>query len=430
MSISSLQIALTGLRAAQAGTEVSSHNIANAGTEGFSRQRVEQTSGLSRRTNEGFFGTGTKIVDVTRSRDQLLDDRVRSTTGRAAAADIRHTTLLRAEDAFGEPDGGITASLGRLWGGFSDLATRPGDLPTRQNMIGYLDDLASRVNATRSELEMLEGDAQVRLVAEVSNANDLIDRIAELNRRAVGAAGLPADLADERDRAADTLAESLGAKVTVLPNGLMRVAIGGAAIVDGEVPLHLTTDPLSPGTVTHPTGPVTLGGVAGGLQTSLLADLPMVRGELDSFVTTLITELNTTHAAGFKPDGTAGGPLLADVAGRIQVTVTNPADLAVADAVGGGQNGRWAQQLADLKFTIDPAARNMVSAVAAETANVGRTADTEAGLAVTAAEARLSVMGVNMDEEMVNLTTYARAYAGAARIVTTVEEMFDALLRM
>ena len=122
MSLSALSIALSGLRVSQTAIETASHNIANAATEGYTRQRVDRRSGTPRRTLYGPMGTGVEVVGITRSRDSYLDARVRTTDSAAKGLSARVEFGQRTEDAFAEPDNGITSSLGRLWTSFGTLA--------------------------------------------------------------------------------------------------------------------------------------------------------------------------------------------------------------------------------------------------------------------------------------------------------------------
>lgn len=430
MSISALHTALTGMQAAQTNVETASHNIANASTDGYTRQRVVQGTPGPRQAPGGWAGSGTRVITIERARDALIDARVRAGAGQSAYSETRASGLSRAEAAFAEPDQGITSGLANLWASFIDLSTRPGDLPVRQNVLSALDDIAARFNSTRAELDLVADDTAVHLTGEISNANDLINRITALNKMAGAPGGLPADLADERDRAGDQLAASIGAKVTVGSDNLMRVTTSGLAIVDGDFGVKLGYDPNVPGVISHPVGPVTIGGTAGGLQRTLLVDLPGIRSSLDTFATTLVTALNTLHAAGLKPDGTAGGPLLSDVAGVMSVVPTSVNDLAAADGSGGPQNANNATALADLAQPMDAEVRKVVGGLAADVATARRAADTDFGLAQASSETRNGLTGVNMDEEMVALITHQRSYAAAARVISTVDEMLQSLMAM
>lgn len=429
MSSNALSIALSALRTSQTAIEVASHNIANAGTAGYTRQRVDRKPGTPRNTIYGPMGTGVEVGGISRSRDSYTDGRVRSTDAAAKSLDMRAEFGRRSEDAFAEPDNGITSSLGRLWSSFQSLGQKPGDDALGTQVISSLQDLAGRVNQARTELGNLKVDALQRLKNEVDTANAAMDRIAELNR--ITPAGLAPDLADERDRALDTLASTIGATSTMLPDGKIRVAVGGKTIVDGDYVSHLTVDPANDGTVIHgATGPVQLGGTAGGLQTVIQSDIDAYRSKLDTFVASMVSALNTQHQANKTTSGANGGLLVADDGNAMTVLITVPGNIASGDAAGGALNGAGAAALADLRRTVEPGARDLVTFVGGAVANITRSYQNAQALADTANQQRMAVTGVNMDEEMAQLISDQKAYAAAARIVTTVDEMLDTLIRM
>jgi flagellar hook-associated protein 1 len=428
MGISSLSIALSGLRAAQTQIETISHNVANAGTPGYTRQRVDLRPTAPRTTLYGPMGAGVDITGISRSTDAYVDGRARATSASAAQLEVRSELGQRTEDVMAEPDNGITSTLKGLWSSFSNLAAQPADAPRGTQVIASLGDLAGRINAVRTGIDDLSGNALARLQAELDTANAAADRIAKLNE--IAPTGLAPDLQDQRDLAVDQLAKSLGGVAMVQADGKYRVTVNGMSIVDGDHVSHLTLDPLNPGVVLHPAGPITVGGTAGGLQSAILKDLPGYRARVDAFVTSLVNGLNAQHAANRTAAGVAGGPLLADDGKTVSVLVTSYSQLASADTTGGTQNGQGAVAMFSLRSTLDPAAAAMVTGIGGEVANVTRSSSSASALAEGAAQARLAVNGVNLDEEMAQMITSQKAYAAAARIVTTVDQMLDTLIRM
>jgi flagellar hook-associated protein 1 FlgK len=430
MTTSALSIAVSALRTHSYAIETTSHNIANAATEGYRRQRVDIQTNFPRRSALGMMGAGITAYGVSRATDRLGDERVRTTSGQASFFTTRSDIGRRAEDVFGEPDDGITVSLSELWTSFGVLSAHPSDDAARYQTISSLNAFASRVNGVRANLDSLTADSMTRLRAEIDNANALAARVAEINTFARQPGGLPPDLADERDRNLDALAQGIGAKAQLQEDGRVRVTVEGLAIVDGDraTALSLAASPV--GQVVHPAGPVSVGGAAGGLQAALLNDVPGFRSELDSFVTSMISTLNTIHAGGFTPGGAPGGDLLADAGGVVTVVPTGPDDLAATDVAGAALNNRIADALAQQRDVQGEAFRSVVTSISGTIAGLGRSADTAVSISEAAESSRDSVVGVNLDEEMTTLLTQQRAYEAAARLVTVVDEMLDTLIRM
>ena len=127
MSTSSLSIAVSALKAHSYAIDTTSHNIANAATEGYRRQRVDLKEAYPRRSALGMTGAGVDAVGITRATDKLADLRVRRSSSQVEALNSRQQIATLAEDVFGEPDNGLTTSMSRLFDAFATLATAPTD---------------------------------------------------------------------------------------------------------------------------------------------------------------------------------------------------------------------------------------------------------------------------------------------------------------
>jgi flagellar hook-associated protein 1 FlgK len=375
-------------------------------------------------------GAGVEVAKISRATDRLGDLRVRGTTANASFYGERAELMQQVEDVFGEPDHGVSTALTQMWTTLSTWAVNPSDDASRNQVLSRLQGTADRINQVRGGLEQLATDAGQRLSGDVADANAMLTKLVEINRFSRDRDGLPADIADQRDIMLDTLAATIGAVASVDDDGQVRVTLNGLALVDGDraTPLQYSAGP--PPTITHPSGPVTLGGTAGGLQVGITSDLADTRAQLDSFVAGLISALNTVHAGGFTPSGSAGGPLLAESAGRVSVAVSAPGDLAAADVAGQPLNGRTADALSQLRGSQGDALRSLVSAMSGKVAGVKSSADTAHALADNASQQRDASVGVNVDEEMTELMSQQRAYQAAARLVSVVDEMLQSLIGM
>ena len=430
MSSSALSIAVSALRAQQYVIETTSQNVANAATPGYRRERVDLTEAFPRQGALGPMGAGVEASSITRATDQLADLRVRGSSAQASYFGVRGTVMKQAEDIYGEPDQGITKELSNTWDAFSALAVSPSDDASRYQVLSALNGVAARVNQVRTGLDQLKSDANQQLTTAISDANALTSRLAQINKFARVPGGLPATLADERDMDLDKLASALGATAEVTADGRARVSINGLAVVDEELSIPLSVSATTPGQIMNPTGPVTIGGTAGGLATSITTDIADARSQLDTFVTGLVSAINAAHATGFTPAGAPGGALLADSGGQLTVLATQPGDLAATDTAGQTLNGKVADAMAQLRDTQGAAFRTVTSGLSGAVAGIGQSADTAQSISDAASTQRDSIVGVNMDEEMANLVTQQRAYDAAARLVKVVDEMLQTLVGM
>ena len=447
MSFVSLQTGYTGLIASQVGIETASHNISNSGTDGYTRQRIDSTSRLPRLTNAGYVGTGVEVTDVRRARDEFLDARVRTGQTVLGSMVANSGLMKRAEAVLGEPDNGITVELDAVFAAFEELALNPDDHPSRITAISSLDSLASRIRRVAAGFNALEQDTATNLGLELTEVNDLLAQVADLNGAIIEASATsatPNDLLDQRDLALDSLAHKIGVSITPLTDGSVRVSLGGLSLVDGVNSSALSLD-VTTFDVVHPTGrSVPPGGEIGGIQSFLQMGLPTAVAELNAFAIDLQTSFNTQHAAGFYDDTNNGAALFGSTAGveaeTLTLTMTDPDQLAASDSGGTpfpSFNGVNAQAIADLRTTVTAlggtatlgsALRTFVTNLGARTAAADRAATAQSELVGAAELAREAEHGVSLDEEMVLLVQFQRSYQAAARVITSADQALDTLI--
>lgn len=439
-----LRTALTGLLAARTGVETTSHNVANAGSRGYTRQRVDQTSRApGYQSIYGTIGTGTQVEGISRARDTFLDLRARSAAEALAGSSTRARLLEQSEAALAEPELGVSAALTATWSAWEDLALDPTNTAARLNVLSNLETLAGRVRGVAEGWQRLAADVTTDLATAVSEANRLLERVAELNeavQRAPQGAGPPNDLIDQRDLALDRLSELLGTDAVTFPDGTVRVTLDGVELVHGGSahPLEQTGSNLI-----HQSGaPATPGGSVGALQRFLVVDLPSYQADIDAFSADLATAFNDRHAAGWWSASDPGGPLFsfnpAEPALTLQVALTQPERLATAADPGppfpvhDGRNAEWVAALRTDPVTgggtLAEAWRELVTRVGVATAATRAEAESRRGLSVAANLARESAHGVSIDEEMVNLIQYQHAYEASARVMTAVDELLEVLV--
>ena len=139
-----LNIGITGLNAAQAGLNTTSHNIANASTAGFSRQSVVQSTLDPLFSGAGFFGQGTQIDTVKRSYSQFLENQVLSADTKRASLAAYETQISQIDNLLADPTAGLSPALQSFFAGVQEVAANPSSVPARQAMISSAQALASR----------------------------------------------------------------------------------------------------------------------------------------------------------------------------------------------------------------------------------------------------------------------------------------------
>ena len=320
MSIGSiLSVARTALSYQQAVIQTAGHNIANAETEGYSRQRVEAQASTPRLFTYGTIGTGVAIDDVRRMRDALLDVSYRREASGFGSASLREELLSSVEEVLGEPsDDGLASAMDAFWSSFSELSSQPTSAAARSVVQQSARNVATLLNGYDTRLGDLRAQTQIRLDNAVTELNGLTKSIADLNGRIVEAevGGKQAgDLRDQRDLAIDRLAALGDVRVLPQPDGSMNVVLGNSTVVDGihnkELRLAAGTGPtIAFATVDQPSEPLLpIGGRMQTILEFLNVELPDTQERLDATANTLAGAVNAIHQRG--NDGTAGAPYLA-----------------------------------------------------------------------------------------------------------------------
>lgn len=214
-------VASRGLNVQQGAINTTAHNIANANTVGYSRQRavIETTrpfGGMSKfdSCGPGQIGTGAQITSIMRIRDTFIDYQVRNETSKLGNYQVTSEFLSQIEDIFGEPsDSGIQTLFSEFYSSFQELAKTPDKTSARTVALQKASALADALNHTYTQLEKKMTDAQDLLQQNVTDINSMLDQINDLNQQIskVSAVGqTPNDLMDRRDVLLDNLSSMFG----------------------------------------------------------------------------------------------------------------------------------------------------------------------------------------------------------------------------
>lgn len=450
-----LSIALTALYAQRQGMEVAGHNVANANTEGYSRQRVglEARGGQVTPAVHAVWrgaGAGVEVARIDRLRDQFLENRALTEHGVDVGLRETQKVLGRVELVFGEPgDTGIAAQLADFWAAWDDVANRPGDLAARTQLLERVTTVTNGFNQAAADLAGVWDASVEQLRITVVEANATAARVAELNNaieRAVKSGLSPNDLADQRDLLVMRLGELVGATAKPGDHGVVDVFVGGTSLVRGARAEALTADVPSGTSIADASTPVRVtwakdgypangaGGVTGGLLDAVNRVLPGYLAGLDAVAARLATTVNTQHAAGVDLAGAPGGPLFSGATAATlarDAGIVGPTQLAAAGPGGDRLDGSNALALAELATARDGADelfRSFVVRLGVDAQAANRRVDIQAGIVRQVDIAREAEAGVNLDEEMTNMVAFQHAYDAAARFLTAVDAMLDTLI--
>jgi len=447
-----LGVARDGLQAQSAAVAVTGQNITNVNTPGYVRRSAVLAT---RPASQG----GVEVVTTARSFDRMTYGRAVEEHGRRGAADARADALASTESvvAPGSPD--IADRANAFFQSLNTWSGAPADTAARLDVLRRASDLTRQVSGTANDLESLRGDLYTRARGAAGEVNERLGRIATLNTaiaEATGRGDAGADLRDERDRIVQEVGDRVGARAVEDASGRVTLFAAGAALVEGGRAAALGVDLDAVGNLRvqvqragDPAVDVTASttqGALGGLREARDADVPRAAAELDRFAFDLAAAVNAAHTAGAGLDRTSGRALFtatATATGAARALAIDPAlnghpeRLAAASAAADLPGGNAvALQLAGLAGrplggSAPPAER--FGALAADLGTRRAAAESERGLrADTVAQAEnlhASSAGVSLDEEMVNLSRFQRAFDASTRVLRVADELLDNLIR-
>ena len=222
------------------------HNISNADTEGYTRQRVQAKAfdpiyrpDLTRAETPGQIGQGTAIEQITRLRDELLDQRIVAQENQESYWATREKYYVMIEQIYNEPnDVSVRTNMDRFWSAWQELSVFPDNKAARQAVVTRGESLTTSIHQRFASLSgvgtMLNGDIE----ATVRQVNDFANQIARINGEIVRSEAMgdnPNDLYDRRD----LLVEKLGALANITTDRRdadeFMVHIDGHVLVQGSV---------------------------------------------------------------------------------------------------------------------------------------------------------------------------------------------------
>lgn len=476
-----MEIGRSALAAQKTAIEVTGENISNVNTPGYCRQTaVLETAPFSSDQNSAV-GNGVLVASVQRTYDRFLQTQINTSISAGGEQATEQAALQRVEPLFSDLAGnGLGTSLQNLFNAWQDLAMNPQGAAERQSVLAKGQTLVDDFHRINNSLNGVKNDANQSLVAITGDINTTVEQIASLNgkiRTTQQGGGITNQLRDSRDLLIQKLADNVGITSLEQSDGSVSVSLSrGPQLVSGDkaATFSLQSDPANyglsslilsqagggSGTDVTPLL-AAMNGNSGALGGTLQVRDSLVNGflaNLDELASTLANQVNGLHSAGFGLKGSNGvnfftsppaptppATFTVGFSSAIALNISST-DVIAAAAVdptqsgsGSGNNVR-ALAIADLKSKVLPltGGSNTLSGfygslegkvgLAVQTTNQEFTQNT--AMLRQLNSFRDSISGVSLDEELLALTKYQSAFQGAARLISTGQEMIDTVLGM
>lgn len=447
-----LSIALSALQAAQTSLAVTTNNVANANTPGYTRQRAVLTESLPVVMAPFTFGTGVTLEEIQSLRDPILQVRIQQETQQQGQLDAFVGAMQQAQVMFNSTSGDdIGSQISNFFSSINQLSGDPSNLALRQGVITAGVTLANAFHTTAANLNQQRSSLDQNVVQTVQQVNTLTSELARINGQIDGMQKLGENVntyVDQRDQMISQLSALIDVSTVQSNDGLTLTTSAGVPLVTGDQSYALSTQQDSSGVQhifslgTDVTTKLTSGKIAGLLQ-ARDQNIPALLSNLDTLEAALANGMNAAQRGGFDLNGTQGGDLFTappangvGAATGIAVAITDPCLIAASSDATTGSNGNVANLLAvhDQPLaggvTLSGFYSDMVFGVGNDVSSASAEQTASQMMLNQLQDQRGSISGVSLDEEASNMIKFQQAYQAAARIVTTINDLMTTAVNL
>lgn len=454
-------VAKRSLGAYQYAMNVTSNNISNAQTEGYTRQKVVFKTVASEYRGKLEWGSGVDVQNVTRQKNALVDDQLLIYNNAYADANKRSELLGQMESLLSEPsDEGLSKLMNGFFNSWSDLAANPSLSSYRQNLIQSADKLSNKFSTITRGYNQLKVDIKSDINEKVADLNSKLEDIKNINQKIFQATlkGIDAnDLKDQRDKVVSDLSKYVNVKSSYDEKGNLSLTIGGIFAVDegsttkfkvvestdGKINITATDDENAKVTLK--------GGELSALVDTYSNIIPSYQEKVDTIAQTIVDQVNALHVQGYtQHDPPLGGKSSVNDTDAIKFfegykdgkLVINDKILSderyiAASKDSSSDNGENALAIANIAQktiisgdTISDNYSKFIVQVGNDKKLVDQKATSNDTIITQLELQRDSYAGVSIDEEMTNMIEYQRAYQASSKLIKTADEMIQTLLQM
>ncbi len=248
--MTSFNAGVSGLQSAQASLNVTSHNLANAQTVGYTRQQLMVTDSFYQNSvgthdNCLQIGTGTVIAKTRQIRNTFLDAQYRLQVGRQSFFEANSKAAMEIEDMLGELHGEeFSTAITDLKSALSSLANEADNIVYKDELVSMAGQFIDKARVLQEELNTYQTSLNMEVKEQVEEINSIVAEIKVLNGqiRKFEATGETAnDYRDKRNELLDRLGQIINFEVNEEADGQIMLYAEGAYLLDASTQYELTT---------------------------------------------------------------------------------------------------------------------------------------------------------------------------------------------
>jgi len=451
-----LDIARRALAAQEAALNVTSHNIANVNTPGYSRQRAVMKPSRPESEPWGMVGTGVDVQTVEQIRDRYIDTEIRSEVQGFGQWNYKERVFGEIEVAYNEPsDTGLSAVMRDFFDSWGELANDPESGSTRQRVRQTGEQLANKIQHLNERLTNLQGNLNDEFNQSVYEFNSMLQQVADLNERIVLSESRGVEANDYRDRRTyvlETLSELANISIHEGQDGSATLTLDGNILVERDKATKIGVRDRSLG-YTYVSDPVVeandhpirlTDGKMKGILDMRDEVIPSHLDALDELADAIVSEVNSAHSLGYDKNGQTGRNFFNANGSGASNMALDPSVLSSIDNIaasgdgsaGDGNTALTITQIEESKIlengTVTPSDyfAAVIGTLGVQTQEASFMRENQDLMVEQLRNQQDAIAGVSLDEEMTNLIKYQHAYQAAARLVSTVDEMMKTIVGM
>jgi flagellar hook-associated protein 1 FlgK len=458
---SSLYTSLSGITASQTALSVSSNNMVNVSTEGYTRQQAVNSAIYTPQSHTTLtVGGGVQIQEIRSISDQFLRANLRESTTELGYWSSQQSYLTEVESAYGDLYGSniqtVTDEFLNTW---EELSKDPSDLAARATVYETGVALSDMIVSYNEQLEAIENSAVTELEDTVERINSITGELAAINKQVTSYSEdeVPLELIDYRENLMDELSSYVECTFSYQSDGSVDVISSNGSLVYGQTSNELET--IS----TPPSGLPEIRWAGGSLYNSnsgtLSALVDLVDPEkspsfnelydlLNDGMMQLVDEVNTIHESGIGLDGETGISFFVPINDEEPLSIGNmmvnpvleDVNKIAASTTGEFGDGSKATEIADLQlsaliefegsdYTIDQYLASYTQWLGAQTQNATLQYDHQSELNTQMVTQLDSISSVSVDEEMANMVMFQQMYNANVTVMNTIDELLEGLIQ-
>jgi len=446
-----LQINKRSLFSTQYALQTINHNIANMNEPGYSRQDIIFRSAYPTITPHGVLGNGVSIATVKRATAEFYTRQMQRETAHLGGWEMVSSTLSEVESILNEPNGsGLSEALSAFFEAWNNLSVDPESGAMRVAVVEAANRLCQAFHSIDQSLSQVTENLNDQIVSNVDKINNLLKRISDLNGQIVSIESsdvVANDMRDERERLLLELSKIVKIDAREDSYGSVDVYIGGTNVVHRTEARYLKVLDLS--TIEEKRFAVSLqntneelsieSGELAGLLESRDTYMKDVRESIDRVALVLISKVNELHRRGWTPQGSGFDFFEGTDAKTISVSyaLKSNTDLVATSYDGTIGDNSLANDIAALaesaisdsdRRTIDDLYNSIIATVGTYSRTAQDMVSNQELICENIEIKKESIVGVNLDEEMVKLSQYQQSYEAAARVMKVVESMVQTII--